>query len=112
MDASRFDTAGASAAGDRPRLAAPPPYISGARGGGRHWARIDQGIAPQAYVQAVRADPARPGLLYAGTETGVYVSFDDRAHWQALQLNPPPASGRDLAGPANQLIAPPHGRPV
>ncbi|OLC06162.1 MAG: hypothetical protein AUH42_06195 [Gemmatimonadetes bacterium 13_1_40CM_70_11] len=110
IEASPFDTAVAYAAVDRHRLDDLAPYIYRTRDGGRHWARIDQGIAPQAYVQAVRADPARPGLLYAGTETGVYVSFDDGAHWQSLQLNLPTVSVRDLAVHDNDLIAATHGR--
>src|SRR3989442_820936 len=67
IDASPFDTAIAYAAVDRHRLDDFAPYIYRTRDGGRHWARIDQGIAPQAYVQAGRAEPAPPGLLYAGT---------------------------------------------
>src|SRR5207245_5633022 len=86
------------------------PYIYKTRDGGAHWTRADSGIAPQAYVQAVRADPERPGLLYAGTETGVYVSFDDGDHWQSLQLNLPVASVRDLAVHGRDLIAATHGR--
>src|SRR5207248_737344 len=78
--------------------------------GGAHWTRADSGNAPQAYVQAVRADPERPGLLYAGTETGVYVSFDDGDHWQSLQLDLPIASVRDLAVHGRDLIAATHGR--
>src|SRR5207244_4200967 len=76
----------AYAAGERHRVDDFAPYIYRTRDGGAHWTRADQGIAPQAYVQAVRADPVRAGLLYAGTETGVYVSFDDGDHWQSLQL--------------------------
>ncbi len=110
IEASPFDTAVAYAAVDRHRLDDLAPYIYRTRDGGRHWARIDHGIAPQAYVQAVRADPTRAGLLYAGTETGVYVSFDDGDHWQSLQLNLPTVSVRDLAVHDNDLIAATHGR--
>ena len=110
IEASPFDTAVAYAAVDRHRLDDFAPYIYRTRDGGRHWARTDLGIAPQAYVQAVRADPARAGLLYAGTETGVYVSFDDGEHWQSLQLNLPTVSVRDLAVHDNDLIAATHGR--
>jgi len=110
LEASPFDTAVAYAAVDRHRLDDFAPYIYRTRDGGGHWRRIDQGIAPQAYVQAVRADPVRAGLLYAGTETGVYVSFDDGDHWQSLQLNLPVASVRDLAVHGRDLIAATHGR--
>src|SRR5256884_9108395 len=85
----------AYAAVDRHRLDDFAPYIYRTRDGGAHWTRADSGIAPQAYVQAVRADPERPGLLYAGTETGVYVSFDAGDHWQTLQLILPVASVPD-----------------
>jgi hypothetical protein len=95
---------------DRHRLDDFAPYIYRTHDGGAHWTRSDNGIAPQAYVQVVRADPVRPGLLYAGTETGVYVSFDDGDHWQSLQLNLPVVSVRDLAVHGRDLIAATHGR--
>ena len=110
LEASPFDTAAAYAAVDRHRVDDFAPYIYRTRDGGAHWTRADSGIAPQAYVQAVRADPERPGLLYAGTETGVYVSFDDGDHWQSLQLDLPIASVRDLAVHGRDLIAATHGR--
>jgi hypothetical protein len=110
LEASPFDTGVAYAAVDRHRVDDFTPYIYRTRDGGGHWSRADSGIAPQAYVQAVRADPERPGLLYAGTETGVYVSFDDGDHWQSLQLNLPVASVRDLAVHGRDLIAATHGR--
>src|SRR5881392_945697 len=110
LEASPFDTAAAYAAVDRHRVDDFAPYIYRTRDGGAHWTRADSGIAPQAYVQAVRADAERPGLLYAGTETGVYVSFDDGDHWQSLQLNLPVVSVRDLAVHGRDLIAATHGR--
>ncbi len=110
LEASPFDTAVAYAAVDRHKLDDFAPYIYRTRDGGVRWTRADQGIAPDGYVQAVRADPVRPGLLYAGTETGVYVSFDDGDHWQPLQLNLPIASVRDLAVHGRDLIAATHGR--
>jgi photosystem II stability/assembly factor-like uncharacterized protein len=110
LEASPFDTGVAYAAVDRHRVDDFTPYIYKTRDGGGHWSRADSGIAPQAYVQAVRADPERQGLLYAGTETGVYVSFDDGEHWQSLQLNLPVASVRDLAVHGRDLIAATHGR--
>jgi len=110
IEASPFDTAAAYAAVDRHRLDDFAPYIYRTRDGGAHWTRADQGIAPQAYVQAVRADPVRRGLLYAGTETGVYVSFNDGDHWESLQLNLPVVSVRDLAVHGADLIAATHGR--
>src|SRR5437773_9480568 len=112
LEASPFDTAVAYAAVDRHRVDDFAPYIYRTRDGGAHWTRADEGIAPQAYVQAVRADPERQGLLYAGTETGVYVSFDDGDHWQSLQLNLPVASVRDLAVHGRDLVDGTHGRSV
>jgi photosystem II stability/assembly factor-like uncharacterized protein len=111
LEASPFDPAVAYAAVDRHRVDDFAPYIYRTRDGGAHWSRADAGIAPGgAYLQAVRADPERPGLLYAGTETGVYVSFDDGDHWQSLQLNLPVASVRDLAVHGRDLIVATHGR--
>src|SRR3989454_12587477 len=110
LEASPFDAAMAYAAVDRHRVDDFAPYIYRPRDGGAHWTRSDQGIAPQAYVNAVRADPVRVGLLYAGTETGVYVSFDDGDHWQSLQLNLPTASVRDLAVHGHDLVVATHGR--
>ncbi len=110
LEASPFDTAVAYAAVDRHRVDDFAPYIYRTRDGGAHWTRADSGIPPRAYVQAVRADPERAALLYAGTETGVYVSFDDGDHWQSLQLNLPVASVRDLAVHGRDLIAATHGR--
>src|SRR4029077_14130807 len=110
LEASPFDTAVAYAAVDRHRVDDFTPYVYRTRDGGAHWTRADSGIAPQAYVQSVRADPEWAGLLYAGTETGVYVSFDDGDHWQSLQLNLPVVSVRDLAVHGRDLIAATHGR--
>jgi len=110
IEASPFDTAAAYVAVDRHRLDDFAPYLYRTRDGGRHWTRIDQGIAAHSYAQVVRADPARPGLLYAGTELGVSISFDDGDHWLSLQLNLPVASVRDLAVHDNDLVAATHGR--
>ena len=110
IEASPFDTAAAYAAVDRHRLDDFAPYFYRTRDGGRHWTRVTEGIAPHAYAQALRADPVRRGLLYAGTETGVYVSFDDGDHWQSLQLDLPTVSVRDLAVHDGALVAATHGR--
>ena len=110
IEASPFDSGAAYAAVDRHRLDDVAPYAYRTRDYGTHWTRIDTGIAPHAYVHAVRADPMRRGLLYAGTELGVYVSFEDGDHWQSLQLNLPVVSVRDLAVHGRDLIAATHGR--
>src|SRR4029078_2409772 len=71
---------------------------------------VVNGIPEGAYVRAVREDPKRKGLLYAGTETGVYVSFDDGAHWQPLQLNLPVSPIHDLVIKDDDLVVATHGR--
>ena len=68
------------------------------------------GIGERHAVNVVREDPVRPGLLYAGTERGVYVSFDDGDHWQSLQLDLPVTSVRDLELAGVDLVAATHGR--
>jgi len=110
IEASPFDSGAAYAAIDRHRLDDVAPYVYRTTDWGRHWTLIVHGLAPDAYVHAVRADPARRGLLYAGTETGVSLSFDDGASWQSLQLNLPPVSVRDLAVKDGDLVAGTHGR--
>lgn len=110
IEASHFDAAVAYAAVDRHRINDFKPYIYRTADYGKTWSSITNGIEAPAYVHAVREDPVRKGLLYAGTETGVYVSFDDGAHWESLQLNLPTASIRDLAIADNDLVAATHGR--
>ncbi|MDE3057221.1 MAG: hypothetical protein KGJ59_04620 [Bacteroidota bacterium] len=110
IEASPFDAGEAYAAVDRHRLDDFTPYIYRTRDYGKHWEHADNGIDSKAYVNVVRSDRTRRGLLYAGTETGVYVSFDDGNHWQQLQFNLPISSVRDLAVHDNDLIAATHGR--
>lgn len=86
------------------------PYIYKTRDYGKTWKKIVNGIAPTHYTRAVRADPVRRGLLYAGTEWGMYISFDDGENWQAFQLNLPITSIRDLHIRDESLIAATHGR--
>ena len=66
--------------------------------------------APHTFVRAVREDPVRRGLLYAGTEEGIYVSFDDGARWQSLRLNLPASSIRDLIVKDDDVAVATHGR--
>jgi photosystem II stability/assembly factor-like uncharacterized protein len=110
IEASPFEAGEAYAAVDRHRLDDFAPYIYVTKDYGKHWSRADKGIGSLSYVQDVRSDLTRKGLLYAGTETGVYVSFDDGENWQSLQLNLPTASVRDLAVHDNDLVAATHGR--
>jgi photosystem II stability/assembly factor-like uncharacterized protein len=110
VEASRHDAGTAYVAIDRHQMDDLRPYALRTRDYGKSWTPIAAGIAGTAYVHAVREDPERRGLLYAGTESGVYVSFDDGDHWQTLQLNLPAASVRDVAVHGDDLIAATHGR--
>jgi photosystem II stability/assembly factor-like uncharacterized protein len=86
------------------------PHIYRTSDYGKHWQRIVAGIDPQAFVRVVREDPLRKGLLYAGTEAGVYVSFNDGGTWQPLQLNLPRVPVTDLRVHQNDLLASTQGR--
>lgn len=86
------------------------PYLYRTTDYGATWTRIDQGIDPLHFTRVIRADPVRRGLLYAGTERGVYVSFDDGGRWQPLQLNLPIVPITDLAVRGDELIAATQGR--
>lgn len=86
------------------------PYIYKTIDYGKTWQKIVKGIEGNHYTRAVRADPVRPGLLYAGTEWGMYISFDDGASWKPFQLNLPIVSIRDLHVKNESLIAATHGR--
>jgi photosystem II stability/assembly factor-like uncharacterized protein len=110
IDPSHFDAAIAYVAVDRHRLDDLKPYIFKTNDTGRNWTAITNGIPEGAYVHAVREDPKRRGLLYAGTELGVYVSFDDGAHWQPLQLNLPTSPIHDLLVKDDDLVVATHGR--
>ncbi|MGH9452750.1 MAG: WD40/YVTN/BNR-like repeat-containing protein [Terriglobia bacterium] len=110
LEASPFDANTVYAAVDRHRLDDLKPYIYRTHDGGETWQKITNGIPDGSYLQVVREDPIRRGLLFAGTETGVFVSFDDGDHWQSLQLNLPNCSVRDLALHGNDLVAATHGR--
>jgi photosystem II stability/assembly factor-like uncharacterized protein len=110
IDPSHFDAAIAYVAVDRHRLDDFKPYIFKTNDTGRSWTSITQGISDGAYVHAVREDPRRRGLLYAGTELGVYVSFDDGANWQSLQLNLPTTPIHDLVVKDDDLVVATHGR--
>lgn len=96
IEASHFDAAEAWASADRHRMEDYRPYIYRTRDSGRTWTAITAGLSEPAYVNSVREDPRRKGLLYAATELGPEVSFDDGDHWQSLQLNLPTVSVRDV----------------
>ncbi|MDQ2680022.1 MAG: hypothetical protein M3Y21_03235, partial [Candidatus Eremiobacteraeota bacterium] len=110
IDASYFDTRSAYAAVDRHRLDDLRPYIYRTHDAGKTWISITNGIPIGSYVNVVREDPLRNGLLYAGTETGMFVSFDDGDHWQSLQLNLPTASVRDIDLHDGDIVIATHGR--
>jgi photosystem II stability/assembly factor-like uncharacterized protein len=110
MDAGHFDTQTAYAAINTLRLDDMRPHLFRTHDGGKTWTEIDNGIPDGAATSTIREDPKRKGLLYAGTETQVYVSFDDGDHWQSLRLNMPAASVRDLTIKGDDLIAATHGR--
>jgi photosystem II stability/assembly factor-like uncharacterized protein len=110
LDASHFDASTAYAAVDRHRLEDYTPHIYRTRDGGKSWQEIVNGLPKGDYVNVVREDPARKGLLYAGTELGVYVTFDDGETWQPLQINLPHVSVRDIAVHEDDIVIATHGR--
>jgi photosystem II stability/assembly factor-like uncharacterized protein len=110
LDASHFDVNEAYAAVDRHRLEDYEPHAYRTRDGGRTWHTITNGLPAGVYLQTLKEDPRRRGLLFAGTELGVFVSFDDGDRWQSLQLNLPPVSVRDLVIHDDDLIVGTHGR--
>ncbi len=110
IEASHFDPAEAYAAVDRHRLDDQKPYLYRTRDYGATWQLITDGIGASSFLRSVREDPQTRGLLFAGTELGVYVSFDDGDHWQSLQLNLPTASIHDLAIHGDDLAVATHGR--
>ena len=110
IEASRFDPAVAYVAVDRHRLDDQKPYLYRTRDYGKSWQPIMSGIGDHSFVNAVREDTQNKGLLFAGTELGIYISFDDGDHWQPLQLNLPVTSVRDLTIHDNDLVIATHGR--
>ncbi len=110
MDASHFDAATVYAAVNRFRLDDLRPYIYRTHDAGKTWQKIATGLPNDEPVNTVREDPERKGLLFAGTERSVYVSFDDGDHWQSLQRNLPPTSIRDLVVHNDDVVVGTHGR--
>jgi photosystem II stability/assembly factor-like uncharacterized protein len=110
IEASRFAAGSAYAAVDRHRLDDYNPQLYRTRDFGKTWVRIDKGIAPSHSLNAVREDPQQKGLLFATTEFGVYVSFNDGDEWQPLQLNLPVTSVRDIVIKGRDLVIATHGR--
>jgi len=110
VEASHFDAGTAYAAVNRNNHDDLHPHIFRTRDFGKTWQETVQGIRETDFVRTVREDPARKGLLYAGTETGVYVSFDGGEHWQSLRLNMPVVAIHDLAIEQDDLVAATYGR--
>jgi photosystem II stability/assembly factor-like uncharacterized protein len=110
IEASHFDVGTAYTAVDRHRLGDVGAEIVMTRDFGISWKRINAGIPDGAYVRVVREDPQRKGLLFAGTELGVYFSRDDGDHWQPLRLNMPVVPVHDLVIKDGDLVAATHGR--
>jgi photosystem II stability/assembly factor-like uncharacterized protein len=110
IEPSPHDAGTAYLAVDRHRLDDFAPYLYRTTDFGQTWTKIVDGIPGDDFVRVVREDPNRPGLLYAGAETGVYVSFDAGEHWQRLQLNMPVVPVHDLVVKDHDLVAGTHGR--
>jgi photosystem II stability/assembly factor-like uncharacterized protein len=110
IDASHFEAATAYVSVSRFRLDDLRPYVYRTQDGGKTWRKIVQGLPDDASVNVVREDPERRGLLFAGTERAVWVSFDDGEHWQSLQQNLPATSMRDLIVKGDDLAVATHGR--
>jgi photosystem II stability/assembly factor-like uncharacterized protein len=110
IDASPFDTGTAYVAVDRHQNDDLHPHIYKTSDYGKTWTAIAKGIPDTTFVRAVREDPKKRGLLYAGTEMGVFVSFNDGADWRPLQLNLPRAPIHDLIVKNDDLVVATHGR--
>jgi len=110
IEPSRYDANTAYVAVDRHKLDDIKPHVLATDDGGKTWRRIDAGLPEGSFVHAVREDTVMRSLLYAATETGVFVSFDSGAHWQSLQLNLPRSPVHDLVVKENDLVIATHGR--
>jgi len=110
LDAGHFDNNTCYAAINRIRLDDLRPHILRTHDGGKSWQEITAGIPVNEPINTVREDPLQKGLLYAGSENAVYVSFDDGDHWQSLRLNMPATSIRDLVVKDDDLVIGTHGR--
>ncbi|HEY3778754.1 MAG TPA: hypothetical protein VGL35_11915 [Rhizomicrobium sp.] len=110
IEPSHCDANAAYLAVDRHRLEDEAPYIYRTQDGGRSWTPIVTGLPHDAFVNVVREDPSCHSLLYAGTERGMFVSFDAGAHWQSLEQNLPMTSVRDITVHGDDLVIATHGR--
>lgn len=110
IEASRYDPNTAYVAVDRHMLDDTKPYVFKTSDAGKTWTRIDAGLPDGSWVHAVREDTVKRGLLFAATETGVFVSFDDGGHWQSLQINLPRSPVHDLVVKGDDIVVATHGR--
>jgi hypothetical protein len=110
MEASHYDNQSAYAAINRFKLDDLRPHIYRTHDAGRSWTEIVNGIPANEVVNAVREDPVRRGMLFAGTERAAYFSLDDGDHWQPLRLNMPATSIRDLVIHDDDIVVGTHGR--
>jgi len=110
IEASTKDAGTAYMAVERHKMDDFAPYVFKTSDFGKSWTKLVNGLPANVYVHAVRVDPKRPGLLFAGTEAGVFASFDDGEHWQSLQLNLPVSPVNDLVLKNNDLVVATHGR--
>ncbi len=110
VEASPYDAGTAYIAADLHQSDDLRPYIYKTSDYGKTWTRISNGIPERTFVRVVREDPKRRGLLYAGTEEGIYISFDDGANWRPLKLNLPTTPVHDLVIKDNDMVVATHGR--
>jgi photosystem II stability/assembly factor-like uncharacterized protein len=110
IDPSPHDPATAYVAATRYKLSDHKPYLYKTNDYGATWTKIVSGIPDNDFTRVIREDPGKRGLLYAGTETGIYVSFDDGSRWQSLRLNLPVVPVHDLVVKEGDLVAATHGR--
>ncbi|CAL68161.1 VPS10 domain-containing protein [Christiangramia forsetii] len=110
VEPSSFDAGTAYIAGTRYKLGDFAPYLYKTTNYGKSWNKITNGISSEHFTRVLREDPEKKGLLYAGTETGMYISFDDGANWKAFQLNLPIVPITDLTIKNNNLIVATQGR--
>ena len=110
IEVSHHDPSTAYIAGTRYKLNDQRPYIYKTKDFGKTWTKLTNGIPEDDFTRVIREDPYKPGLLYTGTELGVYISFNDGASWQPLQCNLPAVPIHDLTVKGTELIAATHGR--
>ena len=110
LDVSHHSPGTVYLAAERHRVSDLQPYLYKTTDYGKTWQKITAGIAAPSFTYVIREDPTKPGLLFAGTETGVYVSFDDGARWQSLRRNMPPASANNMLVKGDDLVVATSGR--